>query len=433
MAGPTVDTTPREFELMTYMVNHRGQVFSRAELLDVVWHSSPEWQDPSTVTVHIRKLRRKIERDLNKPLHLKTVWGGRVQVRRMRRLLLGPRRIHPSGVSWLVLASAMAATATGLAAVFVATTTMYLSNHERKLMLVVLLGAFVLAVLVAKRVSRPLVEDLDRLAKAARRVAEGDLSARTEVTRLDEVGAMAASFDDMVSRLEKSERLRSSEEAGRKLLIASVGHDLRTPLTAIRAAVEAIEDGVVKDPARYLRAVRSDVDHLSRLVDDLFLLAQLDAGRFVTSRDLVDLPELVDEAAEALLPTAVAAGVGLEVRITGEALVNGTPHDLGRVLHNLVDNAIRHAPPGGTVKLIVTSRDGAASVVVVDDGPGFDPAFLPRALEPFAQSGSSRDRSIGGDGLGLAIAKGVVEAHGGGIEIEPGPGGVVATSLPRPD
>ena len=342
------------------------------------------------------------------------------------------RGAGPRSVRWLILAGAMAATATGLAAVFIAAATMYLSPHERNLMMVMLLGAFVLAVLVANRVSRPLVDDLDRLATAARKVAEGDLTARAGVSRADEVGSTAASFDAMVSRLENSERIRSATEAERRLLIASVGHDLRTPLAAIRAAVEALEDGVAEDPARYLRAVRSDVDHLSRLVDDLFILAQLDAGRFEAGRDLVDLAELVDEAAEALLPTAASSGVGLEVTVSGAALVRGTAHDLRRVIRNLIDNAIRHAPVGGNVELVVKSNNDTVSVVVVDDGPGFDPTFMNRALEPFSRSDSSRDRSVGGAGLGLAIAKGVVEAHGGDIEIEPGPGGLVAVSLPRP-
>ena len=331
----------------------------------------------------------------------------------------------------LVLAGAIAATATALLAVFIAAEAMYLSGNERNLMLVVIAFAFVLAVIVANLVSKPLVDDLNRLAEAARNVADGDLSARASIRRSDELGSTAASFDNMVARLELGERRRSAEEAERRLLIASVGHDLRTPLAAIRAAVEAIEDGVAADPARYLRAVHADVNHLTRLVDDLFLLAQIDAGRFEPGRDRVDIAELVDEAAEALLPTAATAGVRLDVRATGEAHVRGTAHDLGRVIRNLIDNAIRHAPPGGTVELIVDANSGSGvSVTVIDDGPGFDPSFVAKALEPFARADESRDRALGGAGLGLAIAKGVVEAHGGDVAIHSGPGGQVAIHLP---
>lgn len=333
----------------------------------------------------------------------------------------------------LVLAAAAAATATALTAVFIAAASMYLSRSERNLMLVVIVFAFFLAVVVANRVSRPLLDDLDRLAEAARRVADGDLTARATVDRSDEIGSMADSFDHMVARLELAETRRTADEAERRLLIASVGHDLRTPLAAIRAAVEAIEDGVATDPARYLRAVQTDVTHLSSLVDDLFLLAQIDAGRFEAGRDRVDLAELVDEAAEALLPTAASAGVGMNVRVVEGAIVRGTAHDLARVLRNLICNAIRHAPAGGSVELIVEALSGEVVVTVVDDGPGFDPNFISRALKPFARADESRDRAMGGAGLGLAIAKGVIEAHGGAVDIASGPGGRVAVQLPRVD
>ncbi len=339
--------------------------------------------------------------------------------------------LRPTGVRRLVLAGAVAATATALASVFIAAEAMYLSGNERNFMLVVIAAAFVLAVVVANLVSRPLVEDLDRLAGAARRVADGDLGARAGVSRLDEVGSTADSFDHMVARLELTELRRTAEEAERRLLIASVGHDLRTPLAAIRAAVEAIEDGVATDQARYLRAVRTEVDHLTRLVDDLFLLAQIDAGRFEAGRDHVDLAELVDEAAEALLPTAASAAVGLEVTASGRAVVRGTAHDLGRVVRNLIDNAIRHAPAGGSVELIVESGDDGVTITVIDDGPGFEPGFVERALEPFSRADDSRNRSLGGAGLGLAIARGVVEAHGGMVAIADGPGGRVSIRIPN--
>ncbi|MCB0989402.1 MAG: HAMP domain-containing sensor histidine kinase [Acidimicrobiales bacterium] len=343
-----------------------------------------------------------------------------------------------SSVKRLVLAGALAATSTALVAVFVAAEAMWLSGSERNLMLVVLVAAFALAVLVAVRVSRPLVDDLGQLADAARRVATGDLSARSGVDRRDEVGATARSFDDMVSRLELAERRREAEEAERRLLFASVGHDLRTPLAAIRAAVEALQDGVAPDPARYLSAIGRDVEHLGRLTDDLLLLAQIDAGRFEPGRDLVDLAEVVDESAEALLPTAAARGVALSVVVdfedTSSVLIRGTSHDLGRVVRNLLDNAIRHAgTPGSVTVTLSRSNDPqrpVVSVVVMDDGPGFPDAFIGRATEAFSRADDSRDRARGGAGLGLAIARGVTEAHGGTISIGSGPGGRVAISLP---
>ena len=344
-------------------------------------------------------------------------------------------RFTGHSVRRLVLAGAAFATAAALASVFVAAEAMWLSGSERNLMLVVLAGAFVLSVVVAFAVSRPLIQDLDQLAGAAREVAGGDLSVRSGVNRRDEVGATAKSFDDMVGRLELAERRREAEEAERRLLFASVGHDLRTPLAAIRAAVEAIEDGVAPDPARYLAAIRTDVDHLGRLTDDLFLLAQIDAGRFDVGRDLVDVAEVVDESAEALLPTAAARGVDLQVVIAADSsntVVRGTAHHLGRVVRNMLDNAIRHAGTPGVV-VVTVGVDAAlheVSVRVTDDGPGFPASFVDKASEPFARADASRDRARGGAGLGLAIVRGVTEAHGGSLSIQQGPGGDVAVQLP---
>ncbi|MCP3939381.1 MAG: HAMP domain-containing histidine kinase [Actinomycetia bacterium] len=343
-----------------------------------------------------------------------------------------------SSVRRLILAGAVAATATALAAVFVAAEAMWLSGSERNLMLVVLVAAFGLAVLVAVRVSRPLVDDLDQLASAARQVAAGDLSARSGVERRDEVGATARSFDEMVGRLELAERRREAEEAERRLLFASVGHDLRTPLAAIRAAVEALQDGVAPDPARYLVAIGREAEHLGRLTEDLFLLAQIDAGRFEVGRDLVDVAEVVDESAEALLPSAAARGVSLDVVVAidpgASTVVRGTSHHLGRVVRNLLDNAIRHAGAPGVVTVTVGVDPGSpiaeVVVTVLDDGPGFPAGFIDKATEAFSRADASRDRSRGGAGLGLAIVRGVTEAHGGSIEIGRGPGGEVAVSLP---
>ncbi len=342
--------------------------------------------------------------------------------------------MNRSSVRRLVLAGSVAAIATALVATFIAAEAMLLSGSERNLMLLVLLGAFGLAVIVARLMTRRLISDLGQLASAAGAVASGDLTVRSGVVRRDEVGSVAQSFDDMVSRLEISERRRTADEAERRLLIASVGHDLRTPIAAIKAATEAIQDGVAPDPARYLVAIQRDVDHLGRLTDDLFMLAQLDAGRFEPGRDLVDVIEVADEALEALLPAAAMRGVDLrldpDVPSADAGLVRGTAHDLGRVVRNLVDNAIRHAPTPGKVTLRFTISGGHVVLHVLDDGPGFPAEFISRAVEPFARADNSRDRARGGAGLGLAIAKGLTDAHGGHLQIAPGPGGNVEVHLP---
>jgi signal transduction histidine kinase len=212
-------------------------------------------------------------------------------------------------------------------------------------------------------------------------------------------------------------------------MLSSVGHDLRTPLAALRVAVDALADGVAPDPERYVRSMRRDVDALATLVDDFFLLARIESGRLDLQPVPVDLAEVADEAVEALAPAAAAAGVALALDASTHARVHGSPTALGRVVRNLIDNAIRHAPAGSVVRVAVGS-DGRPSIRVLDEGPGFPADFSAEAFARFTRADASRSRATGGAGLGLAIARGLVEAHGGRIWIEAPPGGRVAIELP---
>ena len=337
---------------------------------------------------------------------------------------------------WRILGGAAAAAAVSSIAVAIATERMLLEPNERNFMLAMIGGAFVLAVLVATALSHRLIGDLERMAHAADAVAAGDLAARTGVDRGDEVGTTAAAFDDMVAELEGAERRRERDEEERRLLIASISHDLRTPIAAIRAALEAIEDGV-GDRDRLLTAAQCDVRALTGLVDDLFLLAQLDAGRYRPTTSPVDLAEIVDEAVESLLPTAASNGVDLRVATAGQRRVMGSDRELGRVIRNLLDNAIRHSPSGTSVSVEIRGLDfherierPAVSLAVIDEGPGFSAELLGTATDAFVRGDPARGRSTGGAGLGLAIASGVIEAHGGELQLHPGPGGMVEVALP---
>jgi signal transduction histidine kinase len=328
-----------------------------------------------------------------------------------------------------VLAVALAGVTTVVVAVLVAAGAMFLSPHDARLLLAVgVLGAGC-AVVVATAVAGPVLEALDRVSLVAARVGDGDLTERTGVRRDDEIGQVAAGVDAMVERLAEAEAARSRVEQERRVLLASIGHDLRSPLAALRAAVEALEDGVVREPERYLRAMRHDLDALGHLVEDLFLLARIEAGTFEPLRSRIDLTELVDEAVEALQPVAVQRGVRMKVVPVGPVGAMVAPEEVGRVLRNLLDNAIRHAPEGTVVEVSVDD-DGGPLVSVVDGGPGFAPAFVDAAFDRFTRADPDRSRTTGGAGLGLAVARGVVEAHGGSIWAEPGPGGRVAFRLP---
>jgi two-component system sensor histidine kinase BaeS len=212
-------------------------------------------------------------------------------------------------------------------------------------------------------------------------------------------------------------------------MLTSVGHDLRTPLAALRAAIEALQDGVAPDEHRYLRAMAHDVEALSALVDDLFLLSRIESGTLDLPRARVDLRELADEAVEAITPAAAAHGVSIALRCDHAVPVDANARALGRVIRNLLDNAVHHAPADSLIDVVV---DGHTSPIVrvCDQGPGFSDQFAPEAFGRFTRAEPSRNRSTGGAGLGLAIARGLVEAHGGRIWIEPPPGGTVAFELP---
>jgi signal transduction histidine kinase len=306
---------------------------------------------------------------------------------------------------------------------------MFLSVHDLHLLSVVLGVAASLSVVFAIGVTRSLRDDLTALRRTSDNVSHGDLQARTGVTRNDELGATAAALDAMIEQLADAEELRRHDDHARRALLAAVGHDLRTPLAALQAAIEALQDGLAADPDRYLRSMSHDVAHLRGLVDDLFLLARIEAGELTLEHQPVDLTELADETIEAMEPVARRQHVELRLETAGRVPVLGGPEALGRVMRNLVDNAIRHAPAASHVVVRVLNGDGA-TVEVIDDGPGFDPELLPAAFDTFARADPSRNRDTGGAGLGLAIAKGVIEAHGGHIWAAPGPGGRVGFQLP---
>jgi signal transduction histidine kinase len=277
--------------------------------------------------------------------------------------------------------------------------------------------------------SAPLARDVGRLEATVRQIEQGERDVRTDLARSDELGHVARAVDELAHRLDRLERERAGLEAQRTAMLSSVGHDLRTPIAALRAALEALADGIAPDPRRYLRSMQRDVEALTALVEDLFLLARLETGHVELLVATVDLTEIADEALEALAPVAAAHGVRLVLDAPGRVRADGNGGALARVIRNLVDNAIRHAPPGSAVTISV-SHDAAPRVRVIDQGPGFPAQFAEHAFEHFTRADASRSRSTGGAGLGLAIARSVIEAHGGRIWIEAAGGGHVAFELP---
>lgn len=345
-------------------------------------------------------------------------WGAAAVARRVTRLRTA-----------VVLAAAGSVSAAAVVVV-TAALSMFLSAHDLRLVLVALGLGVGLGGVVAGSVAASVTGDLHRLREAVRRVAGGAREVRVGLDRTDELGEVARAFDGMVADLDRSERARARTEAARREFLTAISHDLRTPLTSLRAGVEALEDGVADDPRRYLRAMRADVELLGGLVDDLFLLARIESGGLKLRPERLDLAELVDEAVEAVGPHADRRNIGLRVRGDGAVPLSGSARELGRVLRNLLDNALRHAPRGSQVTVTVSRRDGTARVEVADEGEGFAHGFTEQAFGAFTRHDTARSRRSGGAGLGLAIARGLVTAHDGRIWAEPGPGGRVVVELP---
>ncbi|NND83913.1 MAG: HAMP domain-containing histidine kinase [Acidimicrobiia bacterium] len=315
----------------------------------------------------------------------------------------------------------------GVAVVGVAAAGMFLSEHDLRLTLVSLATGTLVAIAQLWALSSALSSDLSQVGDTVNRLMDGDLAARAELDRTDELGRLAASIDALGERLEGLEAEREADERARNELLANVGHDLRTPLTSMRVAVEALQDGVARNEGAYLSSIATDIRHLTQLVEDVFLLARLEVGDIAFDRTTIDLADLADESVQALTPVADRNGVALELDVGGVAMANGDVAQLGRALRNLIDNAIRHAD--AEVRVHVRG-EGEASVVVRDDGPGFPPGMTDTAFDRFSRGDEARARDGAGAGLGLAIAHHIATGHDGDLTLLDGPGGALRLRLP---
>jgi signal transduction histidine kinase len=272
---------------------------------------------------------------------------------------------------------------------------------------------------------RSIARRIERLRDAAREFARGDLSSRTPVEGPAELTELAASFNDMASRL--SELFDSRSE-----LVAWASHDLRTPITSLKAMLEAVEDGVAR-PDELVPALRTQVHTLERLVEDLFEVATMDMGALTLELQDVEVSELVRSCVAGLQAEADAAGVRLEAATNGPAHAHCAPEKIERVLRNLLSNALRHTPARGAVTVAVAAEDGHVQVIVEDTGDGLSADAQQRMFDRFWRGDPARTRGQAGAGLGLTIARGLVNAHGGRIWAEPRRSGGtrVGFTLPR--
>jgi signal transduction histidine kinase len=317
---------------------------------------------------------------------------------------------------------------------------MFISGHDLSLLLTMLTFAAALSVGFGLLYAMPLSSRIERVRAGTERVADGELGSEVKVEGHDEVAGLAADFNRMARALQVAAEREREVENSRRDLVAAVSHDLRTPLAATRALIEALADGVADDPEterRYLSSASRELEHLSRLVDDLFELARIDAGMLELTLEEASLHDMISDTISSFQPQAEQKGVRLlgEVCTDVDPVLANTPK-LQRVLHNLVSNALRHTPPDGAVTLSAEPEGRVARVEVSDTGEGIAAEDLPRIFERSFRIEQSRTRvedATAGAGLGLAIARGLVLAHGGTMDVrsEPGRGSSFRFTLRR--
>jgi two-component system, OmpR family, sensor histidine kinase SaeS len=322
------------------------------------------------------------------------------------------------------LLNGLIAGAVALLNVFIVAQLMFIStDHDLKLLVAVIAFSAIVTASLSLWLARSIADRLGVITRAIRRLAAEELGTRLHLGGGDEVARLADDVNALAQRLEAAREQRAALDRERRELTQAISHDLRTPLASLRAMVEALDDGVVEgeEVDRYYNTMRREVDKLSRMIDDLFELAQLDAGTLRLNLTRLAADEVVAEVVDGLQPHARHHGIELvgsnDVRVV--ASLDGSR--IERALSNLVRNAIEHTPEGGRVEVRAMNGNGFVEFSVSDTGEGIDPADLPRIWNRFYRAEKSRRRSAGnldGAGLGLAIVRGIAEAHGGSVSAE---------------
>jgi len=277
--------------------------------------------------------------------------------------------------------------------------------------------AGVLGLVLAGILVRQITQPLAGLTAASSRIAQGDLTTRVPTQSADELGRLATTFNQMATALETQEQLRRN-------LMADVAHELRTPLAAIQGTVEALQDGIFPADAANLGVIHAEIVLLNRLVDDLRTLANAEAGKLTLHPRPLDVGALAERQVTALRYRALDAAVTLTLhRPPDLPLLMADEQRLGQVLTNLLDNALRHTPAGGTITVALTRQATQLLITVTDSGEGIAPADLPHVFDRFYRADPARARASGGSGLGLAIVRELVEAHGGTVGVASPPPG----------
>ena len=273
------------------------------------------------------------------------------------------------------------------------------------------------AIVAGVWMSRTLTAPMAELGEAAQAIGHQDLGRRVTVSGTDEVVALASRFNEMAAQLEEAEGLRRN-------LLADVAHELRNPLHVLQGNLQAILDGVYEMSDEEIARIYEQTRHLTAMVDDLHELSQAEAHQLPLNKQTVDMAALVKEAAGIFQPMAGAQKIELRVELLGALpQVEADPERLRQVMNNLLSNAMRHTPEGGQVLVAVERQADMVQVAIQDSGAGIPAEHLQHVFSRFYRTDSARSREQGGAGLGLAIARAIVEEHGGWMRASsPGPG-----------
>ncbi|MGR0218958.1 sensor histidine kinase [Agromyces sp. ZXT2-6] len=346
----------------------------------------------------------------------------------LRRFARAPITVH-------LVTVVVAAVASVVGGVMVATQAMYLTDRDARIALVIAVTSGAVAVVTASLLGL----EIARAARVLRAAAEG-LGRGVPVERQPlPVGEFRAVLDELAAsdaRLRAARDEIDRQEHARRELVTRIAHDLRVPLAGIRAQAEALQDGLAPDPDRYLAQIGAQVGRVDALVADLFAVSQIDAGTLRLRRERVSLADVASDAVAELRGLADGAGVTFEFAATGAGTVDGDAVQLGRAVTNLLANALQHTPSGGRVAVAVDEIGEHVRLTVADGGPGFAAVDLEHAFEAGWRGSDARSPHrldlTGGAGLGLAIVRGIARAHGGDASAANAPGGgaVLTLSLP---
>jgi two-component system sensor histidine kinase BaeS len=282
-------------------------------------------------------------------------------------------------------------------------------------------------VFVGKKIVIAITKPISQMERVSYKMSKGDFSERITVTANDEIGRLGTAFNDMAQALQK-------EDLQRKEFLANVSHELRTPLSYIKGYSEAILDGVVKQEqqTRFITLINKEAGRMQRLVHDLLDLAQLEGALFPIKKQPIVLAQLVEDVLDTYEPTLEEKNIALKQDLDPDIIANIDEDRIQQVIHNVMDNAIRYTPEGGTISVALQQEDGQCTLSISDTGIGIPKEHVTKLGERFYRVDKARSRQNGGMGLGLAIVKQIVEVHEGTIAFssEPGVGTSVMIRLP---